>query len=486
MWKLHFISILLLSMSWDIIASPQKSFERGKRTGQQFPTSNTGQPGIVVTNGKAGVATFPVQTITSVGVGRPGKPPVGFPQPVGTAIDLLPLQPTKGMAQIVSIDVQCQKQSMNVRIEFDQNFDGTIYSKNYFSELGCRYVAPNSHLNVYEFTISLDRCGTAFIDEFAQGGQAYLENTIIIQNHAGFQEVWDTARKIRCLWAGQFDKTVSSVVNVDMLDIVTITYSGDTVESYMDIQIGRGPFSTPVTGLVKIGETLTMVIYVQGADDFDIHVKDCIAHDGDVRNAIQLTDARGCVIKKKLMGPWQKSRQTGNTGASIIAFSFFQAFKFPDKMEVFLECNIEICKFQCSNFCPEYPNDPRITSGRKKREAKRNNYHEHKDGILRAPELIEPVRVLRGFRVVSPDDITISRDANATVTLTSKSVSRNNGDVCMSTPSFITALIVVLAIIIITCLITAMLCIRMRKATASPASSMLSGYNHKDILCNKR
>lgn len=102
----------------------------------------------------------------------------------------------------------------------------------------CRYVRINGGQAAYEFTVQHDRCGTTFTDNFGTtGGQAYLENTLIIQMEAGIQEVWDAARRIRCLWNGLFQKTVSSGLNVDMLDVVSITYSGDAVDTYMDIQV---------------------------------------------------------------------------------------------------------------------------------------------------------------------------------------------------------------------------------------------------------
>lgn len=119
---------------------------------------------------------------------------------------------------------------------------------------------------------------------------------------------------------------------MDQLDVISARYAGSSAaDSYMDVQHGHGPFSPPVTGLVKIGETLTLVVYTLGSD-FDVHVKDCVAHDGDLSHAVQLTDAQGCVAKPKLLGPWQKTRKTGATGASTIAFAYLKAFKFPDKV----------------------------------------------------------------------------------------------------------------------------------------------------------
>lgn len=81
-------------------------------------------------------------------------------------------------------------------------------------------------------------------------------------------------------------------------------------------------------------------------------MRDCVARDESSTNVYQLTDERGCILKPKLFGAFQKTNDTGNTGASIIAYAFFQAFKFPDVMDLFIECNVELCKVNCEP-CPE-------------------------------------------------------------------------------------------------------------------------------------
>ena len=160
--------------------------------------------------------------------------------------------------------------------------------------------------------------------------------------------MWDTARAIRCSWENSLEKTVTYAFNIDMIDTQIVSFSGDTASATLDIQVGKGPNAPSVNGLVKIGDTLTMVVTVEGDPGFDVQVQDCIAHDGNKANAVTLTDSRGCVLKKKLMGPWQKEKKA----SSLVAFSFFQAFKFPDQMEVFLECNVELCKNGC-DICPD-------------------------------------------------------------------------------------------------------------------------------------
>ncbi|XP_018051493.1 PREDICTED: uncharacterized protein LOC108689015, partial [Atta colombica] len=140
-------------------------------------------------------------------------------------------------------------------------------------------------------------------------------------------------------------------LSIDMLNQEIVTFSGDTATVKLDIQIGKGPFAPTVDGLVKIGETMTLVVSVKDPG-FDLQVRDCLARDEASTNMLQLTDERGCILKPKLFSAFQKTNNTGNTGASIIAYAFFQAFKFPDVMDLFIECNVELCKINCDP-CPD-------------------------------------------------------------------------------------------------------------------------------------
>lgn len=317
---------------------------------------------------------------------------------------LMPQLPTAQMAQIQSLDVDCSKDAMVVRMRFDRVFTGLIYSKGFHSNLDCHYVRYNTGRDFYEFVIRLDSCGSKWVDELAIGGQAYLENVIIIQNEPGIQEIWDTSRAIRCFWESSVQKAVTYALNIDMLDTQVVSFSGDSVTASLDIQVGKGPVAPSVDGLVKIGDTLTMVVAIEGDAAFDVQVQNCVAHDGDRGNSVTLTDGRGCVLKKKLMGPWQKSRQSG----SLVAFSFFQAFKFPDSMDVFLECDVELCKGGC-DVCPEDNPlliDVRSAVARNRRQTSRN-----------ATDVTD-FRLRRSLRVVSNEDIGYKPNSRSTVTLT--------------------------------------------------------------------
>lgn len=66
-------------------------------------------------------------------------------------------------------------------------------------------------------------------------------------------------------------------------------------ECYMEIRNGYGIGGTRVTGPVRVGDPLTLIIYMRSKyDGFDIVVNDCYAHNG-ANKKIQLIDEYGYV-----------------------------------------------------------------------------------------------------------------------------------------------------------------------------------------------
>ena len=52
-----------------------------------------------------------------------------------------------------------------------------------------------------------------------------------------------------------------------MLDPVTANFLGDNLRCWMQIQVGKGPQAQEVSGIVKIGQTMTMVLGVKGENE---------------------------------------------------------------------------------------------------------------------------------------------------------------------------------------------------------------------------
>ena len=80
-----------------------------------------------------------------------------------------------------------------------------------------------------------------------------------------------------------------------------------------------------------------------------MRVKSCEASDG-VNRPIQLSDENGCVLRPKMVSKFLKLRS--NDGRStVMSYAFFHAFKFPDSLQVYIRCKVEICRHGCPEHC---------------------------------------------------------------------------------------------------------------------------------------
>ncbi|KAJ8894414.1 hypothetical protein PR048_007066 [Dryococelus australis] len=409
--------------------------------------------------------------------------------------------PMPDMPKIVSLDVKCEKNMMKVFLGFDKPFYGIVFSKGHYSNVNCVHLPAGLGRTSATFDISIHTCGTAGNTENGlygygadSGSGTYFENIIVIQYDPQVQEVWDQARKLRCTWHDQYEKSVTfRPFPVDMLDVVRADFAGDNVGCWMQIQVGKGPWASEVSGLVKIGQTMTMVLAIKDDDSkFDMLVRNCMAHDGK-RAPIQLVDQKGCVTRPKLMSRFTKIKNFG-ASASVLSYAHFQAFKFPDSMEVHFQCTIQICRYQCPDQCsdptailhaglldlqhpvpgpdtgygppPPLPLEAYLHAAagrpRDERRVRRRRRETASD-----PE--KEVGVNRIIRVVSTGDLTFSLDDNSNSSSAPTMVFPQKGEdaavvglICMTTPGFAATLVVLLAILIVSCLMSAFLCFKLR------------------------
>lgn len=418
------------------------------------------------------------------------------------------------MPKITSLDVKCEKNLMKVSITFDKPFYGIIFSKGHYSNVNCVHLPAGLGRSQATFDISINACGTTGNTEnglYGYGSQSgsgtYFENTIVVQYDPQVQEVWDQARKLRCTWHDQYEKSVTfRPFPVDMLDVVRADFAGDNVGCWMQIQVGKGPWASEVSGLVKIGQTMTMVLAIKDDDNkFDMLVRNCMAHDGK-RAPIQLVDQRGCVTRPKLMSKFTKIKNFGSS-ASVLSYAHFQAFKFPDSMEVHFQCTIQICRYQCPEQCsgtsgiiPGDSYEAPVSAGRAKREVDNEEKVEEKKEGSDEEEQETPadkqkdIGVNRVIQVVSIRDLAFVQDKKGgtdaelreseTATLVAPQIEDQTGLICMSTPGFAATLIVLLAILIVSCLMSAFLCLRFR-AHGDTRSIISSTYDNPAFMHKK-
>ncbi|KAL1123393.1 hypothetical protein AAG570_002474, partial [Ranatra chinensis] len=514
---------------------------------------------------------------------------------------------TPDMPQIKHLQVQCEKTHMRVNIEFDRPFYGMIFSKGFYSDPHCVHLKPGTgHLSA-TFEIFLNSCGMSSSANHNAGGYStpsgsYVENTIIIQYDPYVQEVWDQARKLRCTWYDYYEKAVTfRPFQVDMLHAVTANFLGDNLQCWMQIQVGKGPWASEVSGIVKIGQTMTMVLAIKDDENkFDMLVRNCVAHDGK-RAPIQLVDQHGCVVRPKIMSKFQKIKNFGPS-ASVVSFAYFQAFKFPDSMNVHFQCVIQVCRYNCPEprcggdfgglahlgglagalgeygpppLLPEYGApaafpDPRHPSGpsgaysenkpvevappsstsnppnqsspspANSPPVNNNDVHlppppppghhaayttvKRKGGVSdemprsveglpaelkglrrrRSPEPVfnvvvthvykreaqemTDVNTSRIIQVVAPGDVNFALNAGsaANETVVVSSASPDSESICMSVPSFVAGLIMLLVVLVVACLVAAFLFVRVRqidrKGLGSGANFVHGGYDNSEFV----
>ncbi|KAI2810632.1 hypothetical protein BLOT_001795 [Blomia tropicalis] len=236
---------------------------------------------------------------------------------------------------------------MTVRAEFNGPFNGIVFSKGTYGQSKCVYVKPHSALTHITFNVRYDECGTK---PDLQG--KYFENTIVIQYGTDIIEALDEAKRLRCEWFEAYEKpaTFRPAIPVADLDIIEMNFQGDEIDCWMSIQEGKGPMSSEISRIVTVGQPLSIVVAINDhKNQFDMKVKSCFAHDG-IKTPIYLIDEDGCVLRPKMISPFKKVRNN-NGKASLISYAQFLAFKFPDSVDVLIQCTVEVCRHGCASSC---------------------------------------------------------------------------------------------------------------------------------------
>uniref|UniRef100_A0A182RJ29 ZP domain-containing protein n=1 Tax=Anopheles funestus TaxID=62324 RepID=A0A182RJ29_ANOFN len=291
--------------------------------------------------------------------------------------EIWPVERPDGMPSITALEVMCGKDHMDVHLSFSAPFEGIVSSKGQHSDPRCIYVPPSTGKTFFTFRISYSRCGT----KPDLNGQFY-ENTVVVQYDKDLLEVWDEAKRLRCEWFNDYEKTASKppMVIAD-LDVIQLDFRGDNVDCWMEIQQGKGPWAPAVSGIVPLGSTMTLVVAINDfRGEFDMRVKSCVASDG-AGHVIKLSDEYGCVLRPKMISRFLKARAPDDK-ASVITYAFFHAFKFPDALSVHIKCKVEICRHGCLDHCqhsggPIGVGGPSVPSG-----SKQHDLLERKDTLV--------------------------------------------------------------------------------------------------------
>lgn len=197
------------------------------------------------------------------------------------------------------------------------------------------------------------------MDEEDNGDLRWVENNIIIQMDAIFQDDTDEVKSIQCEWRERSNKkVVSTKLHMEGNDVIRNEFPQDdngaaVISAQMYILSGLGPLSPESRGAIRTGSPLTVVVALSNSNNkFDLMVHSCTAKGGENVSPIQLVDQNGCVLREKEMSPFMTFYDRNSVyGDNRVAYAYFQAFKFPGSTELNVDCSVTVCRDSCTRQC---------------------------------------------------------------------------------------------------------------------------------------
>ncbi|XP_048483452.1 uncharacterized protein LOC105390322 [Plutella xylostella] len=254
-------------------------------------------------------------------------------------------------SRVQYIEAECQDDFMKIRVGFNGSFTGLVYSAGYSYDPDCMYI-NGSGRDYYEFYIQLNRCGTLGRNSQHEASRKHptknlMWNTVTVQYNALIEEEQDEHFKVTCEYGYDFWKTVTfPFLDVEVATGNPVVFTLQPPECYMEIRAGYGAGGARVAGPVRVGDPLTLLIYMRSAyDGFDIVVNDCFAHNGAAKR-IQLIDDLGCPVDDKLISRFRGSwSETGVFETQV--FAYMKTFRFTGSPALYIECDVRMCHGRC-------------------------------------------------------------------------------------------------------------------------------------------
>ncbi|XP_065360290.1 uncharacterized protein LOC135954144 [Calliphora vicina] len=252
--------------------------------------------------------------------------------------------------RVQHIEAECQDDYMKIRIGYNGSFSGLVYSAGYAYDPDCMYI-NGSGRDYYEFYIQLNRCGTlgknALHDDNRKNPTNFMWNTVTVQYNPLIEEEYDEHFKVTCEYGYDFWKTVTfPFLDVEVATGNPVVFTLSPPECYMEIQNGYGIGGPRVTGPVRVGDPLTLIIYMRSKyDGFDIVVNDCFAHNG-ANKRIQLIDQYGCPVDDKLISRFRGSWSDSGVFETQV-YAYMKTFRFTGSPALYIECDVRMCHGRC-------------------------------------------------------------------------------------------------------------------------------------------
>ncbi|XP_059045077.1 uncharacterized protein LOC131840892 [Achroia grisella] len=297
-------------------------------------------------------------------------------------------------SRVQYIEAECQDDFMKIRVGFNGSFAGLVYSAGYSYDPDCMYINGTGR-DYYEFYIQLNRCGTLgrnsqHDDNRKHPTKNLMWNTITVQYNPLIEEEQDEHFKVTCEYGYDFWKTVTfPFLDVEVATGNPVVFTLQPPECYMEIRSGYGATGARVSGPVRVGDPLTLLIYMRSAyDGFDIVVNDCFAHNGATKR-IQLIDEYGCPVDDKLISRFRGSWSESGVFETQV-YAYMKTFRFTGSPALYIECDVRMCHGRC-------PSQP--CHWRNMKSVRRRSVEAPQPASV-APRLSENISLFQSLRVL--------------------------------------------------------------------------------------
>ncbi|XP_013139847.1 PREDICTED: uncharacterized protein LOC106104359 [Papilio polytes] len=313
-------------------------------------------------------------------------------------------QRTNG-SRVQYIEAECQDDFMKIKVGFNGSFSGLVYSAGYSYDPDCMYI-NGSGREYYEFYIQLNRCGTLgrngqHEDTKKHPTKNLMWNTITVQYNPLIEEDLDEHFKVTCEYGYDFWKTVTfPFLEVEVATGNPVVFTLQPPECYMEIRGGYSATGARIAGPVRVGDPLTLLIYMRSSyDGFDIVVNDCFAHNGAGKR-IQLIDESGCPVEEKLISRFRGSWSESGVYETQV-YAYMKTFRFTGSPALYIECDVRMCHGRCPSQPCHWRN---MKSVRRRSVAGREGAAgvEGQEGA--APRLSENISLFQSLRVLQEDE----------------------------------------------------------------------------------
>lgn len=383
-----------------------------------------------------------------------------------------------------TVRIKCLSGSMLITIKDapaspdDDLFSGMIYPKGLSKNSSC-LTEYRHHDGPLKYKLPLRSCNT-MPQETDDNGIEFF-NTIVLQPHLKLVTDLGRGYHVRCRYKSREAAAATKNLTQNNEDAPDVLIAGagvhnDNTKNTTDRRdhgrsLGSHDISTnevPMPGChmkiysgnsiaenVKIGDPLTLKIYIDKQNVYGMHILDCNVRDGlgwGEQNLVQL----GCPLDGEIMGQFEYS--SDRTEASVS----FPAHKFPYTSSVYYECNIRLCPLQD----PECQQAPECSQRKRpKRDSKSTTDSGNDDGQPATIEVYSGLYVNENAEIVEGTDDSVFAEK------------RPDDALCISQKNFAIA-ISIAGLILMLCVVAAVLCIlarRRSKTVSNSGSSIYSG-----------